>query len=450
MLVGDHRSTNVMLSFPKTGPAPAETTGYAFVFDSGSGDSGSGDSYAFLQKLAEGSQCKVQLVANLATNQIVVQKVSKESLPFQDGHKPTTDFPEDQEIRTLQHLNSFARTDPCHPLVSLTPRWTTCLSYDTVPTTTPGPHGPIPEYTRVSYWQFCNGGTVADWYHTWGRTATRDSDSGPRFPVSFIARCIAQVCETLHVMYQVGPEAVYHCDLHLANIFVHFDDDDAGPLPNFYIGDFGWARTGTEARADGVRLYGDSGGSSSRSLSPGGGVPLPAPGTAPPTQRRRWDVERLFSALQGLRRLALPPSKSNPLILPGPSGLSEQEAGLQRLMMMMEWMDFQDGLLAVRNPGSRPPSLLELVREAKMLEGVALAAEQGTEVFKELVEMGRSWAEKIKGEKPLVFITPGREGQLSETARQSAEEFGRTKVAGPWRLMETKEYCESQLLGFGN
>lgn len=336
-----------MLPFPKIGPV-TETRGYAFVFDSVSGDS-----YAFLQKLAEGSQCKVQLVVNLATHQIVVQKVSKKYLPLEDGHNPTTDVPEDQEIRTLQHLNSFTLTDPFHPLASLTPRWITCLSYDTVPTTTPGPDGPIPVNTRVSYWQLCNGGAVVDWYRTWGRTATRDSDNGPPFPVSFIARCIAQVCETLHVMYQVGPEAVFHSDLHLANIFVHFDDDDAnaGPLPNFYIGDFGWARTATEARADGVRLYGDSGGSSSRSFSSGGGVSPPAPGTAPPAHRRRWDVERFYSALQGLRRLALPPSSSNPLIPPGPSGLSEQEAGLQRLMMMVEWMDSQDQLLAARNPG---------------------------------------------------------------------------------------------------
>ncbi len=424
-----------MLSFSQTGPAPAETTGYAFVFDSMSGDS-----YAFLQNLAEGSQCKVQLVANLATHQIVVQKVSKENLPLKDGHSSTTDFPEDQEIRTVQHLNSFARVDPCHPLISLTPRWTICLAHDTLPTTTHGPDGPIPGYTHVSYWQFCNGGTIADWYRTWGRTATRDSDDGPRFPVSFIARCIAQVCETLHVMYQVGPEAVYHCDLHLANIFVHFADGDAnaGPLPDFYIGDFGWARTATEARADAVRLYGESGGSSSRSLSPGGGGPLPAPGTALPTQRRRWDVERFFSALQGLRGLALPPSSSNPLIPPGSQGLSKQEAGLQRLMRMMEWMDSQDGQLAARNPGSRPPSLMELVREAKMLEEVALAAEQGTEVFKELVEMGRSWVEKTKGEKPVVFTTPGEKGQLPETTKQSAEEFGRAKVAGPWRLMEIR------------
>ena len=423
-----------MLPFPKIGPV-TETRGYAFVFDSVSGDS-----YAFLQKLAEGSQCKVQLVVNLATHQIVVQKVSKKYLPLEDGHNPTTDVPEDQEIRTLQHLNSFTLTDPFHPLASLTPRWITCLSYGTVPTTTPGPDGPIPVNTRVSYWQLCNGGAVVDWYRTWGRTATRDSDNGPRFPVSFIARCIAQVCETLHVMYQVGPEAVYHSDLHLANIFVHFDDDDAnaGPLPNFYIGDFGWARTATEARADGVRLYGDSGGSSSRSFSSGGGVSPPAPGTAPPAHRRRWDVERFYSALQGLRRLALPPSSSNPLIPPGPSGLSEQEAGLQRLMMMVEWMDSQDQLLAARNPGSRPPSLVELVREAKTLEGVALAAEQETEVFKELLEMGRSWAEKIKGEKPVVFTTPGEEGQLPEITKQSAEEFGRAKVAGPWRLMEIR------------
>lgn len=89
-------------------------------------------------------------------------------------------------------------------------------------------------------------------------------------------------------------------------------------------------------------------------------------------------------------------------------------------------------------PGSRPPSLVELVREGKTLEGVALAAEQETEVFKELVEMGRSWAEKIKGEKPVVFTTPGEEGQLPEITKQSAEEFGRAKVAGPWRLMEIR------------
>lgn len=429
-----------MFSFPRPGLVQTGTPGYAFGFEAKSGNS-----YLFLEKLAAGAQSKVQLVVDISTREVVVRKVSRQHLPL-PSIQNLTRIPEDREARVLRLLNSLLHNNPpLHEGQVLTPRWATCLSHEVhaVPFPHIDPTQPQQlQCLRVSYWSLCNASSVADWARMW-----RENNVSALFPVSFVARCVAQVCETLHVMYQAGPEAVYHCDLHLANIFVHFDlsgGGDGSVLPDFYVGDFGCARTAREARVDGIALYGGDDDNETRAavldawenVHPGFDFPSPPPGTAPPGQRRRWDVARFLDGLENLVMLAVPAPAAGGFMDPNQPGLSEQAVGLKRLVMMMRFMDDQDQFLAETNERSRPPYLVEVVREARNLEEMALTVEQGTDAFSLFLTMGRSQAEQIaKGKMPFVYSRA--DGQTPELARANAANYGEENIDGPWSLVES-------------
>ncbi|AEO62929.1 uncharacterized protein THITE_2036996 [Thermothielavioides terrestris NRRL 8126] len=427
-----------MFTFPSAGCVETGKAGYAFIFDSKLGES-----YIYLEMLGVGSQSTVQLVANIFTHEVAVRKVSKRKLPLKDMYD-LTKLREDREVRILDYLESV-RLNPVHPQPALTPRWTTCISHDDFPVMSDGPK-PKLVCTRVTYLKLCNSGTLVDWSRDWtmGRDLGDFDENGcfqpapklrrkeaPRFPVCILARCIAQVCETLHVMYQAGPEAVYHCDLHTGNVFVHLDrtdgsDDDA--LPDFYIGDFGWSRTATESLADSVAMYKME--------------QARAAGTTPPGRRRRWDVTRFASSLGTLISLA----KAEKLDGDGkaPAGEKQQKearakavAGLEQLIGMIQCLDEQDALMAAKNDRSRPPWLMELVREAKELEQVALAAERDSEYFRAFMALVKHRAAELNSaaEKPYVFT--GGAGLTHELAKASAETYGRVNIPGPWSLIES-------------
>lgn len=429
-----------MFSFPRAGLVQTGSPGYAFGFEAKSGNS-----YLFLRKLAAGAQSKVQLVVDISTREVVVRKVSREHLTL-PSTPDLTRAPEDREVRILRVLNSLVQNNP--PLYEgqvLIPRWANCLSHEVH--AVPFPHidpnqPPQLQCLRVSYWSLCNASSVADWARMW-----RENNVSALFPVSFVARCIAQVCETLHVMYQLGPEAVYHCDLHLANVFVHFDlTGGAGGsvLPEFYVGDFGCARTAREARVDGIALYGGDDGNDTRAavldawenVHPGFDFPSPPAGTAPPGQRRRWDVARFLEGVENLLILAVPAPGAGGLMDLNQPGVSAQAVGLKRLVMMMRFVDDQDQLLAGTNERSRPPYLVEVVREARKLEEMALTVEQGTDAFSTFLTMGRSQAEQVANGK-MPFVRSRANGQTPERARASAANYGEENIDGPWTLIES-------------
>ncbi|KAL2132111.1 hypothetical protein VTI74DRAFT_4200 [Chaetomium olivicolor] len=416
------------------GCVKAGKPGHAYLFDSSSGES-----YIFLRNLAGGAQSNVQLVANVLTHEVVVRKVSKTKFPVDNNNNLIALAP-DREAEILTLLNSLFH-NPTHPLPSIHPRWTTCLSHEDLLTMSLGPR-PRPVCARISYWKLCNGGSLADWARFWSE------GSGPLppaflprhapFPVCVVARAIAQVCETLHFMYNAGPDPVYHCDLHLGNVFVHFEDGEGGmlPLPEFYLGDFGWARTAVEARADGEVMYGARVGVLEQcdALHPGAEHFSAPPGTAPPGQRRRWDVARFKDALDSLVRLAVP--AKGWLTPPDETPVSEQGVALQKLMMMMQWLDDQDQMLAAQNPKSRPPSLLELARQAKKLEETALAAEQESEQLEAFITLGTHQARRImKGGRPYVFR--GQPSLTDDMRKAQAESYGKANIDGPWSLVKS-------------
>ncbi|KAK4235907.1 hypothetical protein C8A03DRAFT_46026 [Achaetomium macrosporum] len=405
--------------------------GYAYVFHSRSDDSC--ESYIFLRNMAGGTQSNVQLVANISTHELVVRKVCKTKTPLEDADD-LTKLPQDRELRILEHLNWFV-SRPLKTLIPLgsriTPRWVTCLAHGNLPIMSNGPNAQQ-LCAQVSYWKLCNGGTLADWAGAWNAnhdsSLTTDTNhvddrviSLPPhqhnkelpFPTSVIARCIAQVSETLHFMYNAGPEAIYHGDLHLANVFLHFDpgrrQDDNSCLPDFYLGDFGWSFTASDGLVErsSLGLHGEAGAYVLRG-------------------RQGWDIATFMSSLDVLLAAALRPQTAPRL-----------GSQLQRLIMMVRFLDDQDQLLAVRNPRSRPPSLLELVREARKVEGMALAVERGTEQFKAFVEAGRERVKRVEMEKEMPFVYPVEPGLSPEDGKARAESYGRLHIDGPWDLVES-------------
>jgi hypothetical protein len=412
-----------MFSFPRPGCVRTGTQGYAFVFGSTTGES-----YLFLRNIGVGAQSTAQLVVNTnpATPEVVVRKVSQHKLPLNSSHDLTKLRP-DREVRILAHLNAILR-NPAEPIpASFTPRWTNCISHEDLPVFSPGPN-PKLECARVGYWKLCNGGTLGDWL--WG---------GVTVPVSIVARCVAQVSETLHVMYTAGPECVFHCDLHLHNVFVHFEVGSPGQtLPDFYLGDFGLARTAGEPKSDIDDMYGEG--------------PLAALLESPPlgvasvNQRRRWDMDRLLRALTDVFRFPVPDIGNvlGPQAPPTPPTrgkqalvLNKQETGLQRLMMMLKFIDSQDRMLAAHNARSRPPSLVEVVREARKLEAEALAIEQEGEEFKSFMATARERADAMaRGGPPFVFM--GGQGLPPARRKALAEKHGDLSIEGPWSVIESE------------
>ncbi|KAK4137715.1 hypothetical protein BT67DRAFT_438960 [Trichocladium antarcticum] len=385
-----------MFSLPGPGRVDTGENGHAYIFDSASGES-----YIFLNPLAGGVQSTVQLVANIFTNEVVVRKVSKFKPLLKNG-RGATDVPECREFRILDHLDALVH-NPVN-IVGATPRLATCISHENTTAMSRGPR-PAMHCVRASYWKLCNGGSMMDWACA----------SGLETPASIVARCIAQVSETLHFMYNSGGEAVYHCDLHLGNVFVHFGDGADG-LPDFYIGDFGWARTASEALAD------------SRVASPPGDIgdpDSPPPGTARPGQRRCWDMMRFIEGLKAMADMAVP--------LGGPQ--SDESRGLGRLFEMAQWLDEQEQLLAARNPLSRPHSLVELIREARKLERTAMASEKTTEQFNKFLARSRERALQATNKKPYVFKSDP--ALPPDVRRARAENYGHMNVEGPWSLLES-------------
>jgi hypothetical protein len=418
-----------MFSFPRPGCVQTGEPGYAYVFDAKSGES-----YIFLRNLAVGLQSNVQLVANISTKEIVVRKVSKHTTPLDAVASTLTSVPEDHEVCILDHINSLIR-NPSHAFPAFTPRLAICLSHEAITVMSDGPQ-PRMEWMHVSYWKMCNAGTLGEWIRSW------TNGSGTRsLPVSLLARSIAQVSQTLHIMYHAGPEPVYHCDLHIDNIFVHFDDpSDPACLPDFYIGDFGWSCIAIKADADGLVLHGSNNSNNStdnRNNNNNTGptshpnpssftqdtfrtAPSPGPDTPPTLQRYQWDITRLLQSLD----VHVDPSSPD-------SPNTDPAAGLWRLMEMIRYLNAQELRLAATNPRSRPASLVEVVREAQTLETVALAAEQGSESFQGFMECRKAMAREIMaGGKPYVFS--GTRG-----GREMAERFGRESIDGFGRVVES-------------
>ncbi|KAK0624401.1 hypothetical protein B0T14DRAFT_389205, partial [Immersiella caudata] len=87
-------------------------------------------------------------------------------------------------------------------------------------------------WSRETYWSFYNAGTAAFWF--WGRE--RDF---VRPPIPFIAKYMKQLCATIRYFRNNGIKQVYHQDLHMNNVLLHWAPTRI--LPDAYVCDFGHA-----------------------------------------------------------------------------------------------------------------------------------------------------------------------------------------------------------------
>lgn len=109
----------------------------------------------------------------------------------------------------------------------------------------------IPGDSLRTFWRRT---TFWDWYNMGSTLNLRDAYAaqGAIAPAYVMARFLRQGLESidwlLHpIHYGIeGQRPIFHNDMHAGNIFVHWTDRDEGP--NFFVGDFGFARMQGEER----------------------------------------------------------------------------------------------------------------------------------------------------------------------------------------------------------
>jgi len=173
------------------------------------------DLYLFVDKLGNGCFSLAQRVWHVESGKTRVRKVTHRRLRAEAVKIP------DNEVRILSLLTKA----PSVP--GITPRFARLLAHSDIPSTPELPTDPVC-WTRVSYWDFYNGGELADLVNAYGKN----------IPLAIVSRYARQVLETLEFCYKAN---VIHGDLNTANVWVHWDG--AARLPDFYIGDFGLSDT---------------------------------------------------------------------------------------------------------------------------------------------------------------------------------------------------------------
>lgn len=192
---------------------PLETK-YGHVFVDGE------DKYVLIRVLATGSEASAQLVVHAQTGDLFVRKVGKMLLDESQKKK------EDPE-RILFLVQSQARLRGV--------QLNTAHLYSAGDVPAPQRGGRELLYHRVKYFKFYNGGNLGDF-----RDACQTRDIAP--PPSLICKMIQQVAHALNFMYSMSPY-VFHGDLHMDNIFLHWDQN-ISEGPEFILGDFGWSTCG--------------------------------------------------------------------------------------------------------------------------------------------------------------------------------------------------------------
>ncbi|KAK1763745.1 kinase-like domain-containing protein [Phialemonium atrogriseum] len=173
------------------------------------------DSYLFVDRLGDGCFSHAQKVWHVQSRKIMVRKVRHRRLESKDVTEPDT------EVRTLSLLEKA----PSMP--GITPRLAKLRAYADIPRVTRLPGSPL-SWTRVSYWDFYNGGDLGAFIKA----------SGNDIPMAAIARYARQALESLEFCHSAG---VIHGDLNTGNVWVHWEA--GGKMPDFYLGDFGNAAT---------------------------------------------------------------------------------------------------------------------------------------------------------------------------------------------------------------
>jgi len=169
--------------------------------------------YLFVKVLGKGNEGEAQLVVKRSTGELYVRKVLRprvENQPYGSTHEVSA-------VRLLQgyQTNGF---DPriVHLEFDQDVQVTTSTTW----------------WARESYWSFHNAGNAAHWFYGEDKNFVSP-------PVSLTARYLRHLYSSILFMRHGGHRVVYHRDLHLNNVLLHFEE--GARLPDAYVGDFGHA-----------------------------------------------------------------------------------------------------------------------------------------------------------------------------------------------------------------
>ncbi|KAK0655628.1 hypothetical protein B0T16DRAFT_487113 [Cercophora newfieldiana] len=187
----------------------------------------------FTRAFGTGFSNAAQLVRDERTNSALIRRVGKFRLRRDPKNIEKDEFLPlmPRGVSMIQYLHKLAAADRESGKPRFNPWLTKCYEHhliedknqdgDTV-------------YSSVSYWKLYNGGTFKTMELLQGQT---------HVPVAVVARMMWQVLSTLDFMYRAPSEPIYHQDLHIENIFIHWEKD--GILPDFYVGDWDGAGVST-------------------------------------------------------------------------------------------------------------------------------------------------------------------------------------------------------------
>lgn len=181
---------------------------FAHLFEEG------GNSYLFAGRLGSGCFSHAQQVWHVGSGEIKVRKVRHHKLDSVDVQVP------DNEVRIASILAK------AKPIRGSTPRIAKLLTHSDIPNL---PTDPKESWTRVSYWDFYNGGELDRFIRAYGRNP---------IPLAIVTRFTRQMLESLDFCHKAN---VIHGDVNTANVWVHWEKN--AQLPDFYLGDFGLSGT---------------------------------------------------------------------------------------------------------------------------------------------------------------------------------------------------------------
>lgn len=219
--------------------------------------------------LGAGVQSSAQLVRNMATSEILVRKTRQKTVVKERVERL------EREVNIVNHLR---RQDGPKPLFAGLRDWEDLYIGEEVS-----------RFTRVSYWDFYNVGTMVNLYDIYNR-------AGHVPPPAIIARALWQVLATIQwMMHDIEP-SVLHTDAHDGNVFVNWPNGH--PMPDFILGDFGDARRSDEGpRPTEERLEAMTPTTRARASSPATEPSSDVYGNA----RKPWDVDIFLRSLDGSR-----------------------------------------------------------------------------------------------------------------------------------------------------
>jgi hypothetical protein len=354
---------------------------YAYMFRFGN------RRFLFIRHFGSGMQSVAQLVKDIDSGDNLVRKVPARRLLHFLLSDEDRRLKKPNEIRMLGVIEkTFKDPEPGLPAYI-----SKCYGHEFIRSKYPEKGRQM--YHSISYWQLYNGESV--------RTRWRlDPCSLP--PASLIARMIRQVLSTLHYLYTAGDQPIYHDDLHLGNVWIHWPADTA--LPDFYLGDFSEAsfansKFRTASFETQIRI----------------GHPVN-------------DLRKFSSNIEDLlKKLDERPEYA---VAYGQTGLG----ALGRLLKAMKSVvtDWETAANTLQ-----PPSLKLLIRRAQDLEEIfgegGVADETQSKAYTEFVTEVRGKAREFQREQPLIVC-----GSKQEALRPMVVDGpGKSllPILGPWQLV---------------